>query len=69
MGKELTTDIFIKRCVDKHGDLYDYSLVDYKKMKEKVDIRCVKHDIKFKQLVRIPYYEYKNIRKILENEI
>lgn len=49
MGKELTTDIFIKRCVDKHGDLYDYSLVDYKKMKEKVDIRCVKHDIKFKQ--------------------
>ena len=49
MSKELTTDIFIKRCVDKHGDLYDYSLVDYKKMKEKVDIRCVKHDIKFKQ--------------------
>jgi hypothetical protein len=35
MGKELTTDIFIKRCVD----------------------------------VRIPYYEYKNIHKILENEI
>jgi hypothetical protein len=144
MGKELTTDIFIKRSVDKHGDLYDYSLVDYKKMKEKVDIRCVKHDIKFKQsplkhldsktggcpmcnsigkgklttevfikksklvhnnlydyrfveykksntkvriicikdkiksdfcknngikLLRIPYYEYKNIHKILENEI
>ena len=81
MCKELTTDIFIKRSVDKHGDLYDYSLVDYKKMKEKVDIRCVKHDIKFKQsplnfcrnngikLVRIPYYEYKNIHKILEDEI
>ena len=35
MSKGLTTDIFIKRSVDKHGDLY----------------------------------EYKNIHKILENEI
>ena len=37
------TDEFIKKSMDKHLDMYDYSLVDYKRNKNKVSIICRKH--------------------------
>lgn len=51
MGLNFTTDIFIKRAKEIHGDKYDYSLVDYVNAKTKVEIICPVHG-KFTQ---IPY--------------
>lgn len=32
MGRfTLTTEIFINKAIEKHGDTYDYSKVEYKK--------------------------------------
>lgn len=36
---------FIERSIQVHGDVYDYSLTTYVKMKEKVLINCKKHGI------------------------
>jgi hypothetical protein len=44
-GRKLNTDEFIKRSKLVHGDIYDYSLVDYKNTFTKVKIRCYKHGI------------------------
>ena len=41
----LTTDTFIKRSKIKHGDKYDYSLVEYKDSRTNVKIKCKKHGI------------------------
>ena len=43
MGKHLTKDDFIKKSRIKHGDKYDYSLVEYKKNSIKVKIICPEH--------------------------
>ena len=45
VGKGKTTEIFIKESQDIHGDLYDYSLVDYKKSSDFVKIICKEHGI------------------------
>lgn len=34
---------FIKKVKEVHGDLYDYSLVEYKNIKTKIIIICKKH--------------------------
>lgn len=44
-----TNSIFIDKCKNTHGDKYDYSLVDYKNGKTKVNIICKEHGI-FEQL-------------------
>lgn len=49
--KKLTTNDFIKRSKNIHGDKYDYSLVDYKSANEKVKIICKIHG-EFEQLAR-----------------
>jgi hypothetical protein len=43
MSKKLTTEEFTEKAKLVHGDTYDYSLVDYKDSKEKVEIVCKKH--------------------------
>lgn len=43
MPKKLTTEEFIKRAREVHGDKYDYSKVEYKKANEKVEIICPIH--------------------------
>jgi very-short-patch-repair endonuclease len=48
-SKKLTTKIFIERAISKHGNKYDYSLVEYINMKTKVKIICPDHGI-FEQL-------------------
>ena len=48
MGKKITTKLFIKRSIKKHGNIYDYSKVKYLKAKTKVIIICPKHG-EFKQ--------------------
>jgi len=48
MSKKLTIDDFINRSNIVHNYIYDYSNVDYKDNKTKVDIVCKKHGI-FKQ--------------------
>lgn len=40
MGKRLTTESFIKRAKEIHGDKYDYSLVQYINSRTKVKIIC-----------------------------
>lgn len=43
MSKKITTDEFIVKSKTIHGNKYDYSLVNYKKSKEKVIIKCHIH--------------------------
>jgi very-short-patch-repair endonuclease len=45
----VTTDDFIKKSKDIHGNLYDYSKVNYIRANEKVIIICLKHG-DFKQV-------------------
>ena len=41
----LTTEEFIKKAKNVHGNKYDYSLVNYKYMTIKVKIICTKHGV------------------------
>jgi len=41
----LTTEEFITQCKEKHGDKYDYSLVNYKNNSTKVKIICSTHGV------------------------
>lgn len=43
MKKVMTTDIFIDKMKKVHGDKYDYSLVQYSGLKNKVTIICKTH--------------------------
>lgn len=49
MSKSLTTDIFISRSKDIHGETYDYLLSFYVNAKTPIDIICKEHNL-FKQL-------------------
>lgn len=40
--KKLTQDIFISRCIEVHGDKFDYTLAEYKNMTTKIKIVCRK---------------------------
>lgn len=41
----LTTDEFIQKAFGKHGDKFDYSLVNYTNTKTKIDIICKEHGV------------------------
>lgn len=41
--KKLTKEEFIKGCIEKHGDRYDYSLVDYINISSKITLVCKEH--------------------------
>lgn len=41
----ITTEEFIKRAKEIHGNKYDYSLVDYKNARTKVKIICPEHGV------------------------
>ena len=43
MIRTSSTEEFIKKAKEVHGDKYDYSKVDYKSASEKVIIICPKH--------------------------
>lgn len=43
MTKKLTTEEFIKRAREIHGDKYDYSKVEYKTTRDKITIICPIH--------------------------
>lgn len=51
-NKKLTTELFISKARAKHGDRYNYSLVDFKSTKHTVDIICDMHGV-FQQLANI----------------
>ena len=42
------TEYFINECIEKHGIFYDYSLVNYKKAHDNIEIICPVHG-KFEQ--------------------
>jgi hypothetical protein len=42
-NKFMDSTLFIKKAIDIHGDIYNYSKVNYKNSKEKVTIICKKH--------------------------
>lgn len=44
-AKRSTTEQFITKAVEKHGDKYDYSKVEYVRNSNNVDIICEEHDI------------------------
>jgi len=46
---KLTTELFIRKSKDLHGDEYDYSNTIYAKSNENVIIYCKKHKISFQQ--------------------
>lgn len=48
-NRKMTTDDFINRCREIHGDKYDYSLTVYTDIQEKVKIICPTHGI-FEQI-------------------
>jgi hypothetical protein len=43
VSKFKNNEEFISNCIKKHGNKYDYSLVEYKNSLEKVEIICKKH--------------------------
>lgn len=43
MSAKFTKDEFIKNAIDKHGDKYDYSLVNYINSSKKIIIICKEH--------------------------
>jgi Zn finger protein HypA/HybF involved in hydrogenase expression len=43
MSKKITTEIFINRAKQIHGNKYDYSKVEYKDKNTKVCIICLEH--------------------------
>ena len=45
MPKKLTTEEFIEKAKQIHGDKYDYSLTEYKSNKKKVKIICPIHGV------------------------
>jgi|GEM_PF-1942916 len=45
MENKFTTQFFIKKAKEIHGDKFDYSEVQYKNMKEKIKIKCPKDHI------------------------
>jgi hypothetical protein len=45
LSKKKTTNEFIKEAIQIHGNEYDYSLVNYKGIKNNVDIICNEHGI------------------------
>jgi hypothetical protein len=47
--KKLTTESFIQKAKETHGDKYDYSLVEYITAHNKVQIKCLKHNTTFQQ--------------------
>lgn len=50
-NKKLTTECFIEKSKDVHGNKYDYSLVDYKNNRTKIPIICPEHGV-FKQIAK-----------------
>ena len=62
MSLKLTTNEFIRRSIETHGNKYDYSLVVYINQKTKVSIICPKHGI-FKQLPDNHYNKGNNCPK------
>ena len=45
MSNKLTKQDFVKRAIAKHGNKYDYSLVNYQKNSVKVKIFCPEHGV------------------------
>lgn len=45
MSRRLTTEEFIAKAREVHGDRYDYSMVEYKSAKDKVSIVCREHGV------------------------
>jgi very-short-patch-repair endonuclease len=45
MARKLTTEDFIKKAKKVHGDKYDYSLVEYKTIFDKIKIICQTHGV------------------------
>lgn len=52
MARRKTIEEFLKQCIDKHGNKYDYSLVKYINGDTKIKIICDKHGV-FEQKPKI----------------
>ncbi len=44
-SKKITTEEFVQRAKEVHGDTFDYSQVEYRNMDSKVTIRCKVHGV------------------------
>ena len=43
MGKKITTEEFVERAKEVHGDKYDYSKANYTSIRGEVEIVCKEH--------------------------
>ena len=53
--KKKNTEEFIKKSKEIWGNKYDYSLVNYKNNREKVKLKCLKHNLIFEQTPKKHY--------------
>jgi hypothetical protein len=68
-GKELLTqEEVIERFVLSHGDLYDYSKVNYISCSLPVSIRCKLHDILFTQIPHLHYSNKTSCRECIQSK-
>ena len=61
--KKLTTEEFIKRAKEIHGEKYDYSLVEYKNIDTKIKIICPIHGVFEQTPYNHLHYECKKCSK------
>ena len=61
MAKKLTNEEFIKKCVDIHGNVYDYSITEYINIRTKIKIICKTHGI----FEIFPLNQRKNLNRVL----
>ena len=45
MSTNARNDLYLSKIINKHGDAYDYSLVDYKDTKSNIKIICKTHGL------------------------
>lgn len=56
-SRRSSTEVFIEKSKKIHGNKFDYSVTNYVVKRDKVKIRCIKHDLVFEQL---PDNHFKN---------
>jgi hypothetical protein len=48
--KKIKNSDLINKFIEKHGDRFDYSMVNHVNSLTPVKIKCIKHDVIFEQL-------------------
>lgn len=66
-ARRSSTEIFIEKSKKIHGDKFDYSVTDYTTKRNKVKIRCIKHDLIFEQTAENHHKNFYSCPKCVED--